>query len=523
MSKKTEDKPNVSTPNAAHNAMMIAAQLPRTLMAGTYGMRAAGKEFLPQEPKETDDLYKNRLARTFLFNKYGMTIEEMVGRLFRNGIKLEKIPGEVEALFADIDLTGRDLRRFVRDLFESALQPGVDYLLVDYAGMALQADPAAEEGAEPPVMSKADEKAAGVRPFWVHVKQENVINWRTEVINGQERLARLQIMEHVEEQNGDWGTTNIDQVKVLYPGRWETWRVNDAGDWAIVKSGVTTLDFIPLVPVYTKRTGFMTGEPPLAKLAELNLAHWQSSSDQRNILHVARVPILFGAGFESDGSNNKLAVGPNTMVTNSDPQSKLTFVEHTGKAIEAGHQDLEDLENQMKICALEPIMPKTGNVTATAKAIDTSQSAAILESMGEDLSDALEQAIKFTLAWLGTPDVDSGSIMFECDLTSNMGNQPDLDALDKGRARKDISRTAYCTELVRRGVLSEEYDIEADQALIDEEGPSLGDIGNPEGALGGDKPPAGVLLDPQGKPMKNADGTWKMDPAKVKKPAAQTE
>ena len=31
-------------------------------------------------------------------------------------------------------------------------------------------------------------------------------------------------------------------------------------------------------------------------LAWLNLAHWQSASDQRHILHVARVPFLFGRG-----------------------------------------------------------------------------------------------------------------------------------------------------------------------------------------------------------------------------------
>jgi hypothetical protein len=93
---------------------------------------------------------------------------------------------------------------------------------------------------------------------------------------------------------------------------------------------------IPLLPVYINRTDFMRASPPLAKLAELNIAHWQSSSDQRNILHVARVPILFGAGVRRRRQN---AIGASEMVKfNSNPAAKLTYVEHTGAAIGAGER-----------------------------------------------------------------------------------------------------------------------------------------------------------------------------------------
>ena len=469
---KEDSKPTVATPNAAHDNMIRKAQLPRALMGGTQAMRDAGRDYLPQEPKETDKQYNNRLARSFLFNKYGMTIEEMVGRLFKNGLKLENIPPAVEEFFEDIDLTGRDLRRFASDLFEAALNTGVDYLLVDFppAPQTSQVDPEAPK----PVLSKADEKQLGLRPFWTHLKQDNVINWQTKVINGVEKLIRLQIKEVVEEPDGDWAVKLIPQIKVLYPGSWATWRKGSDEEWAIHESGPTTLDFIPLIPVYTKRTGFMTGEPPLMKLAELNLCHWQSASDQRNILHVARVPILFGAGF--DAENGKVEVGPNTMVTNTNPDAKLTYVEHTGKAIEAGHADLKMLEDHMQLCAMEPLMPKTGAATATAKAIDTAQSAAVLQSMGEDLSDCLELAVQYTLAWMGTPELDPGCIEFECDMSNTFGQQADLDTLTKARAAGDISRATYCKELQRRDVLSEEFDLEADQEERDKEGPALGTL-----------------------------------------------
>jgi hypothetical protein len=44
---------------------------------------------------------------------------------------------------------------------------------------------------------------------------------------------------------------------------------------------------ITLVTLYTKRTGFMCGSPPLLNMALLNIKHWQSQSEQDNILHVA--------------------------------------------------------------------------------------------------------------------------------------------------------------------------------------------------------------------------------------------
>src|SRR3546814_11327266 len=94
------------------------------------------------------------------------------------------------------------------------------------------------------------------------------------------------------------------QIRVLEPGRWSLWRRADAvrdRPWRRHAGGETSFGppgfgTLPLVTVYAERTGYLTARPPLLDLAWLNLAHWQSSSDQRHILHVARVPILFEIG-----------------------------------------------------------------------------------------------------------------------------------------------------------------------------------------------------------------------------------
>src|SRR5262249_43981635 len=140
----------------------------------------------------------------------------------------------------------------------------------------------------------ADEQAAGNRPYLVHVKAENLIGWKSETVNGAERLTQVRIKECVLEPDGEFGEKEVEQIRVLEPGRWRIFRKAmsgaDAGKWVSFREGVSSVtDKITLATVYINRTAFMCGEPPLEDLADLNVAHWQSSSDQRNILHVARV------------------------------------------------------------------------------------------------------------------------------------------------------------------------------------------------------------------------------------------
>ncbi|MBX8484820.1 DUF4055 domain-containing protein [Pseudomonas cichorii] len=54
--------------------------------------------------------------------------------------------------------------------------------------------------------------------------------------------------------------------------------------------------------------GTLFCDPPFKDLAHLNIQHWQSKPDQDNILHVARVPILFGSGI-AEGTTIKISVG----------------------------------------------------------------------------------------------------------------------------------------------------------------------------------------------------------------------
>ena len=55
---------NVNDPNTAWYAQEPHWVLIEDLISGTYGMRRKHRRYLPQEPRELDDAYDNRLARS---------------------------------------------------------------------------------------------------------------------------------------------------------------------------------------------------------------------------------------------------------------------------------------------------------------------------------------------------------------------------------------------------------------------------------------------------------------------------
>lgn len=237
--------------------------------------------------------------------------------------------------------------------------------------------------------------------------------------------------------------------------------------WVIEDEWQTGIDVIPFVTFYSNgREDLMCAKPPLLDLAYMNVAHWQSSSDQRNVLTVARFPLLAGAGVSSEDSNG-LEVGPNRLLTTTDPQGKFYYVEHTGAAIEAGRKDLEALEAQMAGYGATFLKAQPGTQTATARALDSAEAISPLQATTMVFEDAVEQVLDLTALWMKADA--GGEVEFNKEFGLTLGDQAGLDVLFKTRQAKDISRKSYLDELKRRGLLNGDFDADDDQEQIDEE------------------------------------------------------
>ena len=145
----------------------------------------------------------------------------------------------------------------------------------------------------------------------------------------------------------------------------------------------------------------------------MNIAHWQSQSDQRNILHFARVPILFARGLSE---NSKLKISSGSATLASSPEAELKWVEHTGKAIASGQADLVHLEFQMQTMGLQFLTTGRGPQTATGEERDDRKETSRLAAMADSLKDALEKC----LVWMAEYDgrVFEGEVIVHTDFRS---------------------------------------------------------------------------------------------------------
>lgn len=448
------------SPVAKYVQMMVKWELMAYLLGGTNAMRAAGTKYLPQESAEKTEAYNSRLSRSVLFNGFKRAIQNLTGRVFSKPVQVgEDMPSELDYLEEDADRLGNHLNVFARTVFESAVSYGMTHILVDM--------PPAMPGA-----TLADERTAKHQPYFVHVKATNLIGWRHELQNGEMVLVQARILETADVPQGEFGVMTVERVRVLEPGVWRLYQKDAKNNWVLIDNGTTTLKKVPLITFYTGFQGLMDCNPPLDDLANINVQHWQSSSDQRHILHFARMPLLFGKGLKQAGVTGTVEIGPDNLITGP-TDSDLKYVEHTGAAIGAGTEDLKTLEDKMALLGMEPLMPRGTNPTATGRVIDSVENASLLQQWAIGLGDALERAYALAGEWMGLADDTSGSIGVTTDLAFSLRDAQDLQTLLQARLNGEISRATFWAELQRRNVLADTFDADAEKALLESEGPPI--------------------------------------------------
>ena len=202
-----------------------------------------------------------------------------------------------EQLF-DVDLQGNDLNIWTYETARKVIRYGHCGVLVD---------------------APAD---ANGRPYWVTYSPRDILGWRTELIDGQQKFTQLRLLEKVIEPEGDYGETIVEQVRLLTPGTFEIHRKNNDGEFQLFDEGTTTLSEIPFSVAYSNRVGFYESRSPLYDIAELNLKHYQIQSDLDNILHISSVPLLAVFGYPNA---DEITTGPSEALA-LPPDSRMEYI-----------------------------------------------------------------------------------------------------------------------------------------------------------------------------------------------------
>ena len=456
------DPKSPATSCAQYDFMLPAWTKIQTVLDGTSALRDAGPEYLPQHDKESDDAYRERLAVTTLLNMTKMTLDSWVGRPFSAPVKLkDDVPAQIVDLAENIDTLGSSINVFARNWFREGMAKAFSHVLVDMPRLDTSR-----------VRTLEDDRIEGTRPYWIHIKPEQLFFAESKVIGGEEVLLEVRFTEEVSQREG-FAIHTFEQIRRMFINEEGTVSVEvyqETKDkrykdrWQKVDEWDMEIDRIPLVTFYADRDTFLLGKSPLEDLADLNIAHWQSTSDQRAILTVARFPILACSGGTDE--TNKLVVGPNRWLYCPDPSGRFYYVEHSGAAIKAGGDDLTELARQMGEYGGEWLKKRPNRETATARALDTAEATSALQDATLRFQDALENVIRLTARWMG---LRGGSVEVFSDFSDPPAGGEQLRVLIEARKNRDISREAFLNELKRANVIEEDFDIEGDGAVLESE------------------------------------------------------
>lgn len=456
------------------------------LMSGTEAMRAARTDYLPMYEQEDALDYDKRVKATVLHGGFQAAVERNAVRPFAKPVQI-KLPEGVDALpepldriEEDVDGEGTDLTSLARRLMSDGVGRGLALVLVDHPTIADS-------------LNAADEEELDLRPRFKRILPRNLIGWReTTNAAGDRELAEVRIMETRTESVGAWGQVDVPWIRVIraprtiaiqndsgdvtatdIPGDWELWRFSEAdGKYLLTEQGAHSFPGIPLVVMqFGEQRGLVECLPPLLDVAHLNLAHWKSGSRQTQYIDTIRLAVLFGAGMNEDELANGIVIGPGRLNGSTNPDAKLSYAEHSGRGAQAGWDEMDRLEAKMAEAGSEPMRTKTGNPTATGKAIDAAKASTDVEAWVRLLESGLEQAYRLAAQWRGMDDAlpEDWQIDIWSEFALALTKLEDLAEIRQLRQQGDLSRITAIGEYTRRGVISDRIDPDEEAERIDEE------------------------------------------------------
>lgn len=456
------------------------------LMEGTEAMRSKRTDYLPMYEQEDAVEYDKRIKSTVLFGGYKAAVERNAVRPFAKPVQIklpegvESLPEPLDRIADNVDGEGTDLTAMARRLMIDGVARGLAIMLVDHPTIA--------DG-----LNAAQEEELDLRPRFKRISPANLIGWvETTNAAGDKELAEIRIKETRTERVGQWGQAEVSWIRVIraprtvatqaedgslqqfdMPGDWELHRYDERdGKYKLASQGMHTFPGIPVVVMqFGEQRGLVECVPPLLDVAHMNLAHWKSSSRQTQYIDTIRLAVLFGAGMNEDELANGITIGPGRLNGSTNPDAKLAYAEHSGRGAQAGWDELDRLESKMAEAGSEPMRTKSGNPTATGKAIDAAKASTDVEAWVRLLESGIEQAYTFAALWRGMDEAlpDDWQVDIWTEFALAMTKLEDLSEIRQLRQQGDLSRITAIAEYTRRGVISDRIDPEEESERVDEE------------------------------------------------------
>jgi len=405
------------------------------LLGGTYKIRKGHRKFLPQEPRELDEAYDNRLRRSVLAPYYVRLERMLAGMLTRKPVRLDDVTDQIREQLFDVDLQGNDLQTWLYSTSRVCLRYG-------HVGVLVDAPKSGDDG----------------RPYWITYTPRDILGWRTEMAEGQQKLTQLRLFEKVLVPDGLYGEKQVEQVRVLTPGAFEIFQKDQKGDFRVIDEGATSLSDIPFSVAYSNRVGVLESFPPLADIAELNLQHYQVQSDLGNQLHISAVPMLALFGFPA--AAEEISAGPGEALSLPEGSS-AQYIEPAGNSYDAQFRRLDQIVSQINDLGLAAVMgAKLSAETAESKRIDRSQGDSTMMVVAQQMQDMIDNCLRFHADYL--QESQAGSSLVNRDFMGARLEPQEIQALLQLYTAGTVTQETLLLQLEAGEVLGDDFDVEAE-------------------------------------------------------------
>ncbi len=392
----------------------------RDAMAGERRVKALGETYLPRLGVSAGTTYDAYKQRAVFVNMTARTVSGLVGTIFRRRPKKIGFPDKQVKLTDMISPDGAPIDMFAKTIVNELTQVGRVGLLVDMDS----------NGINP--------------PYLTYYVAENILSWKTEMIDGKETLTYVLLREIVDAMKflGLEGSTAPTDGPIKIGTRQTRVAGFDSGETPILRAqyrvltlengtyvqktyntimnkGVEILgepsvvqpsrngqplDFIPFMIAGTNGVSAKVTKSPMYDIATLNMSHYRSSAQLEHGRYFTALPIYY-VPIKAGQEGGEYTIGP-SVVWEVPTGEKPGILEYFGTGLRELANSLAEKESHISQLGgrIMGISRSSASQAPEVAALTQSNELSVLTNICDAATDVLTRVLRWWAWWQNVDD-----------------------------------------------------------------------------------------------------------------------